>query len=447
MLSDVQTPEPTQALIAVAPALRKRLPALSAAIVARIEQSMPMYRDVRAVDAGSLRESVRQNMEYLLASVISEGPANLSAPARTGQVRARQGVPMAEMLRGFRIGFAQFWEAVAEEIMREGTWSQRDLTETATVLWWTTDEFSAAATEAYRETMAGLSELSERRRSALVEALIQGGGMERGTVWEIASKLGLPRDGLFASVVAEVGEIGVEALPGVATRLREEGIESVWRLQPRMQVGVLSLRSPLVGVPAWGSPLPGSPSAQPEELDVVLGVLTALSVSARIGVSPAYTDLEHTPRAVYLAKIALNSITGPPIEGQPRVQWFAATPLATLVAAAPEAAVQVARTVLGSLLRLPRDEQDLLLDTLEVWLATGGSAKDTAQRTYCHPNTVRHRLRRITEYTGRSVENPTEAAELSTALHALRLLPEVREPPGSAAHLGPPWPRSRTGLG
>jgi hypothetical protein len=110
----------------------------------------------------------------------------------------------------------------------------------------------------------------------------------------------------------------------------------------------------------------------------------------------------------------------------PRVQRFAATPLAALVAATPEAAVQLARTVLGSLLALPRDEQDLLLDTLDAWLRTGGSARETAEQMYCHPNTVRHRLHRIAEHTGRAVEHPAEASELATALHALRLLPEVR---------------------
>jgi hypothetical protein len=428
--STVHVPAPSPALAAVAAALRARMPTLCKTIVERIEQAMPLYRDKRVVEAGSVEQSVRENLQNLLESLTGDGPARLSAPMYTGQLRARQGVPLPEMLRSFRIGFAQFWEAAADEIIRTERWSNRDLTAAATALWWTADEFSASATEAYREAMAELSELRERRRSALIEALINGGGMERGTVWEIASKLGLPRDGMFVSVAAEVGELGSDALPGVAIRLREEGIESVWRLQPRLQVGVLSLRPPPVGVPMAGSALPGSPSvaatAPPEELDVVVGVLLGLGTSARIGVSPAYGDLEHTPRAVYLAKIALNSITGAPIEGQPRVQRFAATPLATLVAAAPEAAIQIARTVLGSLLTLPRDEQDLLLDTLEVWLATGGSAKDTAQRLYCHPNTVRHRLRRIAEFTGRSVENPAETVELSTALSALRLLPEVR---------------------
>jgi hypothetical protein len=430
MLNAVQSQEPIPALVAIAPALRERIPTLCAEIVKRVEESMGIYRDSRVVEDGSLEASVRENMGNLLDSLIQSGSTNLSAPMYTGQTRARQGVPLPEMLRSFRIGFAAFWEMAAAEIVRAGRWSDQDLIRAASALWWTADEFSAAATEAYREAMAELNELRERRRSALIEALINGGGMERGTVWEIASKLGLPRDGMFVSVAAEVGEIGVDPTPGVAVRLREEGIESVWRLFPRLQVGVLSLRPPPIGVPTAGSKLPGAPSvaatSPPEELDVVLGVLSALSSSARIGVSPAYGDLENTPRAVYLAKIALNSITEPPIEGQPRIQRFAATPLATLVAAAPEAAIQIARTVLGGLLRLPRDEQDLLLDTLDAWFATGGSAKETGLRLYCHPNTVRHRLRRISEFTGRSVEHPGETAELAAALHALRLLPEVR---------------------
>lgn len=424
MVNELQSPEPTRALNAVIPALRARLPAISAAIVERIEKAMPIYRDLRTVEAGSLEDSVRRNVECLFASVSSSSPTDLTAAIATGRTRARQGVPMGEMLRSYRIGFVEFWESAAEEVIREGRWNERDLVRTATLLWWVADEFSAAATEAYRDALSEFAELRERRRAALVEALIQGLGPD--TVWEIAAKLGLPRDGLFAVVAGEAGEVGIEALPGVATRLREEGIESVWRLLPNMQVGVLSLPSPGPGAPAVPPGTLGAPGNDGGELDVVVGVLMGLGTSARIGVSPAYTDLADTPRAHYLAKIALNSVTAPAETGQPRVQRFAATPLATLVVAAPEAAVQMARGVLGGLLRLPREEQDVLLDTVETWLVTGGNTKATAERLYCHPNTVRHRLRRIAESTGRSAENPAEAVELSAALHALRLFPEVR---------------------
>ena len=142
----------------------------------------------------------------------------------------------------------------------------------------------------------------------------------------------------------------------------------------------------------------------------------------RVGMSPVYTALEETPRALYLARVALHS--APP--GAPGVRMFDDTPLATLVAAAPEAATRIARQVLGRLLELRRDEQDLLLDTLETWLATAGSATVTAQRLFVHPNTVRHRLRRIAEHTGRDLDDPAALAELTTAVHALRLLPDVR---------------------
>ncbi|HWN36058.1 MAG TPA: helix-turn-helix domain-containing protein [Pseudonocardia sp.] len=402
------TPAPAPALIAAAAALRERVPELCAAIVARIEQSLPLYRDTGTVEGGSLAESVRQNMEYLLTSTLGDAPEDFSASHNTGRRRAQQGVPMAEMLRSYRIGFALFWEAVAEEVISQGHWSERDLTDTATALWWAADEFSAAATEAYRETTAELVEQRERQRSALLEALITSGGLDRGAVWEIAEKLGLPRAGSFAAVAAEVGEIGTEPLPGIAVRLRELGVWSAWRLLPRLQVGIVSL-----------------PSAELEPLVTALEV----AATARIGVSPVYPALEGTPHAVYLAKIALSSIGG----GPPRVSRFAATPLAILVAAAPDAAAQIARTVLGPLLALPRDEQDLLLDTLGTWLDTAGSARDTAARMSCHANTVRHRLHRIAEHTGRSVEDPAAAAELAAALAAVRLLPEARWPePGTA---------------
>jgi hypothetical protein len=60
--------------------------------------------------------------------------------------------------------------------------------------------------------------------------------------------------------------------------------------------------------------------------------------------------------------------------------------------------------------------------TFEAWLASCGSAAAAAPLT-CHPNTVRHRLRRIEQRTNRSLSNPRELTELSLAIHADRRLP------------------------
>ena len=94
-----------------------------------------------------------------------------------------------------------------------------------------------------------------------------------------------------------------------------------------------------------------------------------------------------------------------------------------LVAAAPHVALETARVVLGALFELPPDDRDLLLSTLDAWLDSGGSATATGARLFCHPNTVRYRLRRIEAGTGRSLSDPRELAELVTAVRAWSQLP------------------------
>jgi DNA-binding PucR family transcriptional regulator len=80
--------------------------------------------------------------------------------------------------------------------------------------------------------------------------------------------------------------------------------------------------------------------------------------------------------------------------------------------------------VLGGVLDLPVQDRSTLLGTLRAWFEAGGSAVETGKRIYCHPNTVRYRLRRLQEHTGRSLDDPRAVAELLAALEALRLMQE-----------------------
>jgi DNA-binding PucR family transcriptional regulator len=104
------------------------------------------------------------------------------------------------------------------------------------------------------------------------------------------------------------------------------------------------------------------------------------------------------------------------------VAQFEQTPLRVLAAAAPDAAGELVRTVLGPILELPTQDRSSLLSTLQAWFDAGGSAVETGKRIYCHPNTVRYRLRRLQEHTGRSLDDPKAVAELLAALDALRLV-------------------------
>ncbi len=45
--------------------------------------------------------------------------------------------------------------------------------------------------------------------------------------------------------------------------------------------------------------------------------------------------------------------------------------------------------------------------------------------TVCHPNTLRHRLRRISVELSRSLTDPADIADLGAALRALRAFPNA----------------------
>ncbi|WP_328624603.1 PucR family transcriptional regulator [Streptomyces sp. NBC_00353] len=140
--------------------------------------------------------------------------------------------------------------------------------------------------------------------------------------------------------------------------------------------------------------------------------------------SPSYDDLCRTGDALRFAKVAMRG--GDADSGA--VTVFDDSPVAVSAAGAPDVMARVATNVLGPIEALPVGDRELLLDTLEVWFGCGGSAEEAAKRLYVHPNTVRMRLRRIAERTGRSLADPRGITELSLALRAVRQTPK---PPSS----------------
>ena len=76
----------------------------------------------------------------------------------------------------------------------------------------------------------------------------------------------------------------------------------------------------------------------------------------------------------------------------------------------PEITQKLATIVLGAFDELGNDDRDVLFDTFRTWIHNRGSVQQTAEM-FCHPNTLRHRLHRIQELSGRSVTVPHELAE------------------------------------
>jgi DNA-binding PucR family transcriptional regulator len=94
--------------------------------------------------------------------------------------------------------------------------------------------------------------------------------------------------------------------------------------------------------------------------------------------------------------------------------------LATAAVSAPEAMIKTVSAALDCFCELAEEDREALFETFRVWQDSDASVRDTAEVLFCHPNTVRYRLRRIEKRTGRSLSRPRDVAELCLALEVQR---------------------------
>jgi hypothetical protein len=246
--------------------------------------------------------------------------------------------------------------------------------------------------EQRRQLMAEAS-----RRANLIDAVLEGrafGGERSG--WQVAGHLGLPLTGPFVVVAAPIPAMGDEPLPGIESKLRSRDIFSAWRLLPDVQVGIVYV-------------------ASDRQLRACLALMSRVT-TARVGVSARFDDLRDTPRALHVARVMLRGRAEP----SSSVAVFDGSILATAAVSAPEAMIKIVGPTLEGFSRLSNEEREILLETFRTWLDNGASVSAVAKLLFCHPNTVRYRLRRIERLTGRSLSRPRDAAELSLAFEVHR---------------------------
>jgi hypothetical protein len=310
-------------------------------------------------------------------------------------------VPLAAVMTAYRIGFRMMWEETVAAA-RDAGMPTRTILDASAQIFLSQDTFTQAMTSAYREQLTSQIVDREEERSALVEALLFARITDTQSLWEAADLLRLPTAGPYVVAAAAIPGIGKLGLPEIANKLAARDIRSAWRLLPDLQVGIVHLRR----------------SAMPQIYSTLVDVLRNVARTG-VGISPAFDSLAETSDGLRLARLA---VAGKP-SGDSPVSAFDDSPLAFAAVSAPEVMAKIERSVLGGLNDLPVDERAILVDTFQAWLDAGGSANDTAAKIYCHPNTVRHRLHRIEERTGRSLSRPRDVAELCLAFEIDRRLP------------------------
>ncbi|MGV9302186.1 PucR family transcriptional regulator [Nonomuraea sp. NPDC003727] len=337
-----------------------------AAIVAEDETYAALDRDLLA----EVKEHNRRNLLAQLTDLAEQRAPCTGASRETARLRAAQGFPLGALLHAYRIGFRVLWESLVERATAHPGYPVDTLATSMTAIWTLVDAYSVAVTESYRETMVELTRHDERQRLVLLDVLIEGRVNDWTALDGSAQALGLPAKGPYVCVVADPGT----AMPGGCA----------WRLRADDQVGVMPARS-------------------------------VAGMRGRVGVSPPYERLTETAAALRLATLARASLP----EGVTGVATVDARPVGALLAASPDLAERLVGAILGPL--LGRRDTTRLLEALEAWLWTGDSTADLARRLYCHRNTVRNRLDRVEQLTGRSLERPEDVTALYTGVLALRL--------------------------
>ena len=96
-----------------------------------------------------------------------------------------------------------------------------------------------------------------------------------------------------------------------------------------------------------------------------------------------------------------------------------ASPAVLLAAQDPAVLQALARTVLGGVLDSDRDRGTDLVASLRAFLDSGGRWQETADALHVHINTLRHRMKRVEELTGRSLASTADRVDLFLALRTL----------------------------
>ncbi|OXM75075.1 MULTISPECIES: helix-turn-helix domain-containing protein [Amycolatopsis] len=97
------------------------------------------------------------------------------------------------------------------------------------------------------------------------------------------------------------------------------------------------------------------------------------------------------------------------------------SPTLLLAAQDPDLLAATAKAVLGPILEHDERRGGDLLPSLAVFLDSGGRWQESAQALHVHINTLRHRMRRVEELTGRSLASTQDRVDLFLALRALNL--------------------------
>ncbi len=150
-------------------------------------------------------------------------------------------------------------------------------------------------------------------------------------------------------------------------------------------------------------------------------LLTAFSAGPVV-VGPTAPSLTAAYHSASEAISGMNAVTG----------WSAAPRPVSARELLPERALMGDQAAIATLhsdvMRPLADAGPALAETLDAYLDSGGAIEACARKLFVHPNTVRYRLKRIADFTGRDPTAPRDAYILRVAATVGRLTAQPQPP-------------------
>jgi hypothetical protein len=341
---------------------------------------IPAYR---ALDAAQVAE-VKAIAVWLLRQVIEawavDGDLSESDVGRLraiGAARAADGRPLASVLRSYRVGSNAAMNRLIQQY--EHLLTVPDVIALARVWLASFDRISEAVYEGYSESEARLTTDRDRAIRDLMEDLLAGRQSRPGAVADRSRALGvtLPEPAELVVIGQADGALGGAEHMGdhLAEQLRKAlDAECDLLVSTRGERAVLLL---------------------PVQDEATLAAAVASIGCAGCAVRPASAAV--IVDAYRLAALTLDLAPLDAYEQRPVLREADGYVVALLAGRPPVPAEAIARQLLGELVE-PRHRH--VLEGLEAFLSAG-SAPGAAAQLGLHPQTLRYRLRRVRELTGR----------------------------------------------
>jgi hypothetical protein len=328
-----------------------------------------------------------------------------------GRLLAMEGRSLSALRAALRVGARVTWQRLHEEA-RQGHGNPETFALIGEAVFWYMDELAASCSAGYDEARAELAGETSQLRRHLLDLLTSGPAAPFPAVASLAQAAGWPLPRRVAAVA--LTPLAVSTLGP----LPPDVLADLTRRDPCLLIadpdGPGRRRQLATALRGWLMAATRHSAHQPPP-----GRLAA--VGPAVPLTGASGSLRWAGRALVLAQRGLVG-AGSGAGETPGVVWCE-DHLPTLVLLADaDLAETLSRETLAPLRRLRPGQADRLAATLLAWLESAGDANAAARRLHVHPQTIRYRLRQVSELFGEALNDSDARFRLLLALRVRGLL-------------------------